>query len=158
MVGLMSLDPSAARRAAHDLARISWPSSDGVICGSDGKSEFDRMRACFSRHGAPDAFLYAFDVLEHGDAYLFAYNMKANVLLNPAFPEREGTNVTGQKDKKGKLFHQEIIDTAEIKGSGWVDYWFPKPGQSAPSHKWTYVKRVTIDGVPGLIGSGFFPD
>jgi len=37
---------------------------EGVICGSDGKSEFDRMRACFSRQGAPDAFLYAFDVLE----------------------------------------------------------------------------------------------
>src|SRR5689334_5144241 len=37
---------------------------EGVICGRDGKSEFDRMRACFSRNGAPEAFLYAFDVLE----------------------------------------------------------------------------------------------
>ena len=37
---------------------------EGVICGPDGKSEFDRMRACFSRQGAPQAFLYAFDVLE----------------------------------------------------------------------------------------------
>lgn len=93
----------------------------------------------------------------HGDTYLFAYDMKANVLLNPAFPQREGTNVTGQKDLKGKLFHQAIIDTAS-KGLGWVDYWFPKPGQTEPSHKWTYVKGVTIDGVPGLVASGFFPD
>jgi bifunctional non-homologous end joining protein LigD len=37
---------------------------EDVICGADGKSEFERMRACFSRHGAPEAFLYAFDVLE----------------------------------------------------------------------------------------------
>ena len=37
---------------------------EGVVCGRDGKSEFDRMRACFSRQGAPEAFLYAFDVLE----------------------------------------------------------------------------------------------
>jgi bifunctional non-homologous end joining protein LigD len=37
---------------------------EGVICGPDGKSDFDRMRACFSRQGAPEAFLYAFDVLE----------------------------------------------------------------------------------------------
>ena len=36
----------------------------GVIFGPDGKSDFDRMRACFSREGAPEAFLYAFDVLE----------------------------------------------------------------------------------------------
>jgi bifunctional non-homologous end joining protein LigD len=35
-----------------------------VICGPDGKSDFDRMRACFSRNGVPEAFLYAFDLLE----------------------------------------------------------------------------------------------
>ncbi len=28
----------------------------------------------------------------HGDTYLFVYDLKANVLLNPAFPQREGTN------------------------------------------------------------------
>jgi signal transduction histidine kinase len=94
----------------------------------------------------------------HGNAYLFVYDMKANVLLNPAFPEREGTNVTGGKDARGKLFHQAIIETAERKGSGWVDYWFPKPGQTEPSQKWTYVKKVTIDGIPGLIASGFYPN
>jgi cytochrome c len=94
----------------------------------------------------------------HGDTYLFSYDMNANVLLNPAFPEREGTNVHGQKDAMGKLFHDEIIRTAETKGSGWVDYMFPKPGQTEPSQKWTYVKRVTVDGVLGLVGSGFYPE
>jgi cytochrome c len=79
-------------------------------------------------------------------------------LLNPAFPQREGTNVTGQKDAKGKLLHQEIIRVAETDGSGWVDYMFPKPGQTVPSQKWTFVKKVTIDGTPGLVASGFFPD
>ena len=94
----------------------------------------------------------------HGDTYLFVYDMKANVLLNPAFPQREGTNVTGQKDANGKLLHQEIIRVAETSGSGWVDYMFPKPGQTAPSQKWTFVKKVTIDGTPGLVASGFFVD
>lgn len=93
----------------------------------------------------------------HGTTYLYAYDLKGNVLLNPAFPAREGTNVTGQKDTNGKLFHNEIIKTAETKGSGWVDYMFPKPGQTQPSQKWAYVKKVTIDGVPGLIASGFYP-
>jgi bifunctional non-homologous end joining protein LigD len=35
-----------------------------VICGPDGVSDFDRMRAVFGRKGSPDVFLYAFDVLE----------------------------------------------------------------------------------------------
>jgi cytochrome c len=93
----------------------------------------------------------------HGDTYLFAYDMKANVLLNPAFPQREGTNVSGQKDANGKLLHQAIIHEAETHGAGWVDYMFPKPGQTEPSQKWAYVKKVTIDGVPGLVASGFYP-
>ncbi len=94
----------------------------------------------------------------HGDTYLFAYDLKGNVLLNPAFPAREGTNVSGQKDANGKLFHDAIIRTAETKESGWVDYMFPKPGQTQPSQKWAFVKAVKIDGVLGLVASGFYPE
>jgi hypothetical protein len=35
---------------------------------------------------------------------------------------------------------------------------FPKPGQTQPSQKWSYVKVVNIDGAPGLIGAGFYPE
>ena len=94
----------------------------------------------------------------HGQTYLFAYDLKGNVLLNPAFPAREGTNVSGQKDTNGKAFHDAMIQTAKAQGSGWVDYMFLRPGQTQPSHKWTYVKAVTIDGVAGLVGSGFYSD
>ena len=94
----------------------------------------------------------------HGNTYLFAYDLKGNVLLNPAFPAREGTNVTGQKDASGKAFHDAMIRTAQTQGSGWVDYSFPKPGQTQPSQKWSYVKQIQVDGVPGLIAAGFYPD
>jgi cytochrome c len=93
-----------------------------------------------------------------GDTYLFVYDLKSNVLFNAAFPAREGTNTTGQKDANGKLFHHEFIQVAESKGSGWVDYMFPKPGQAQPSQKWAYVKAIKVDGVLGLVGSGFYPD
>jgi cytochrome c len=35
---------------------------------------------------------------------------------------------------------------------------FPKPGQTEPSGKWGYVKAVNIDGVPGFVGAGFYPE
>jgi cytochrome c len=57
----------------------------------------------------------------HGDTYVFVYDLQANVLLNPAFPTREGTNVAGQKDANGKLFHDAIIRVAKTERSGWVD-------------------------------------
>jgi methyl-accepting chemotaxis protein len=90
---------------------------------------------------------------------LFVYDLKSNVLLNAAFPAREGTNTTGQKDANGKLFHHEFIKMAQSpKGSGWVDYMFPKPGQTEPSQKWAYVRGFNLGGVPCLIASGFYPD
>jgi len=93
-----------------------------------------------------------------GNTYLFIYDKDMNVLLNPAFPEREGTNVRGDKDVNGKPFQDEFMKVIQTKGSGWVDYMFPKPGQSQLSQKWSYVKGVKIDGGLGLIGAGFYPE
>jgi cytochrome c len=91
-----------------------------------------------------------------GDTYIFAYAPDGTVVLNPAFPSREGNAYHGEKDKKGKAFHDEILKVAQAKGSGWVDYWLPKPGQTEPSQKWSYVKAVKAEGV-AVVGAGFFP-
>ncbi len=93
-----------------------------------------------------------------GNTYLFVYDKDMNVLLNPAFPKREGTNVHGDKDANGKLFHDEFMKVIRSKEAGWVDYMFPKPGQTQPSQKWSYVKAVRIEGGQGLIGAGFYPE
>ena len=92
-----------------------------------------------------------------GDIYVFAYSPEGLVILNPAFPAREGRAYHGELDKKGKAFHDELLKTAQTKGSGWVDYWLPKPGQAEPSQKWSYVKAVKAEGV-ALVGAGFYPE
>src|SRR4029077_9718512 len=46
------------------LVRSVILDGEGVICGPDGVSDFDRMRGLFRRKGSSDVFLYAFDVLE----------------------------------------------------------------------------------------------
>jgi cytochrome c len=94
----------------------------------------------------------------HDDTYLFAYDMQLTVLLNPAFPQREGTNLRGERDANGKAMHDEFVTVVKARGAGWVDYVFPKPGTTEPVKKWAYVKGVTLDGTPGIIGSGFYPE
>uniref|UniRef100_UPI003F49578D cache domain-containing protein n=1 Tax=Cupriavidus yeoncheonensis TaxID=1462994 RepID=UPI003F49578D len=143
--------------ASPTLAQSSPPTSEkakqvealvnkaAALINSNGKAAFSE----FSVKGS---------LWFHDDTYLFVYDLKSNVLLNPAFPARVGTKVTGQKDANGKLFHDAIIQTAATKGSGWVDYMFPKPGQIKPSQKWAFVKAVRIDGVAGLVASGFYPE
>jgi len=74
-----------------------------------------------------------------------------------AFPKYEGVNSNDMKDPNGKLVQIELIKMAQERGSGWVDYLWPKPGQSQLSQKWAYVKAVKIDGTPGFVGAGFYP-
>ena len=53
---------------AEALAKLRVKSmtldGEGVVCGPDGVSDFDRLRAAVGRMGSRDAFLYAFDLLE----------------------------------------------------------------------------------------------
>jgi len=53
---------------AEALAKLRVTSvtldGEGVVCRSDGVSDFDRLRAAVGRLGSRDAFLYAFDLLE----------------------------------------------------------------------------------------------
>jgi bifunctional non-homologous end joining protein LigD len=55
-------------RIAKALASLRVKSvtidGEGVVCGRDGVTNFDQLRASVSRMGSRDAFLYAFDLLE----------------------------------------------------------------------------------------------
>ena len=53
-----------------------------------------------------------------GNTYLFVYDRDMNVLLNPAFPAREGTNVHGQTDANGKPMHDEFMKVVRSQGAG----------------------------------------
>ena len=94
----------------------------------------------------------------NGDTYLFVADMKGIALFNAAFPKLEGTDVSGLKDANGKLINVELMKVARSKGAGWVDYLWPKPGQTQPSQKWSYVKAVMVDGAPAYVGAGFYPE
>lgn len=55
-------------RIADALAALRVTSvtvdGEGVVCGADGVSNFELLRAVVGRKGSRDAFLYAFDLLE----------------------------------------------------------------------------------------------
>jgi len=93
-----------------------------------------------------------------GDFYIFADDIAGNVLLNPPSPQNEGKNAIDQKDANGKLLQRAMVELLKEKEAGWVDYMWPKPGQTKPSLKWSYVRRVNFDGIPGLVGAGFYPE
>jgi len=93
-----------------------------------------------------------------GDLYIFVGDMKGIALVNAGFPKLEGTDVSANKDANGKLVTMELINTAQSKGAGWVEYMWPKPGQSQPARKLSYVRAAKADGTPVYVGAGFYPE
>lgn len=67
-----------------------------------------------------------------------------------------GKNLLGLKDSNGKLFFLEMTTIAKEKGSGWVSYTWPKPGEKTRSVKASYVKKGTVNGVPVVVGCGTY--
>jgi len=92
------------------------------------------------------------------DTYIFVLNMNAILLFNPINLELEGKNIIDLKDVNGKAYVQEFIETAKTQGSGWIDYMWPKPGESKPSKKSSYIKKVKVGEETFIVGSGFHTD
>jgi len=69
------------------------------------------------------------------DIYIFVDRPDGVEVVNGAFPSLEGTNFIDYKDSKGNYLALNYINVALTEGSGWVDYLWPKPGETIPSEK-----------------------
>ncbi len=90
------------------------------------------------------------------DAYIFVYDRNGVNLALPAFPNLEGRNLLDLKDTHGKLFIREMLKVVQTSGSGWVDYMWPKPGESVPTQKSAYVSKAKMGDQWVLVGCGVY--
>lgn len=88
-----------------------------------------------------------------GDLYVFVIDFNGKVLAHIK-PNLIGKNLLGLKDKNGKAFTGEFVNVAKNKGSGWVDYLWPKPNEKKPSQKTSYIERVP--GKDYFVGVGYY--
>ena len=93
-----------------------------------------------------------------GQSYVFVYGLDGTSLCHPIDPKLEGKNELGLKDVKGKAFVKEMVALMEAKESAWIDYQWPKPGETKPSQKWSYLKRVKVGAETLFVGGGFYPE
>lgn len=90
------------------------------------------------------------------DAYIFVIATNGVELVNPAFPNLEGRNIMAVKDTQGKELVRGMFKTVETSGSGWVDYMWPKPGESVSTLKSAYVTKAKLGNSWVLVGSGVY--
>ena len=90
------------------------------------------------------------------DAYIFVIDSNGVELVNPAFPNLEGRNIQDVKDAQGKYPLREMLKIAQTTGSGWVDYMWPKPGESVSTKKSAYVSKVKMGDKWVVAGCGVY--
>jgi signal transduction histidine kinase len=90
------------------------------------------------------------------DAYIFVTDMNAVELVNPVFPNLEGRNLLEMKDTHGKYLNKEMLELVRTRGSGWVDYMWPKPGESVSTQKSAYVSRAKLGQKDVMVGCGVY--
>jgi hypothetical protein len=88
--------------------------------------------------------------------YFWINDMQAKIVMHTAKPELDGKDMSTLKDPKGKLLFNEFVAVVKKDGAGFVDYYWPKPGENDPVPKISYVKGFTPWG--WVIGSGIYID
>ncbi len=114
------------------------------LINKEGRAAFPKFK------GLGSEFIYA-------GTYIWIHSpTTGKMLMHPMKPVLEGKNVNPLRDKAGKLLFIEMNRVATEKGSGWVDYQWPKPGQKKSSTKVSYVKLAEHNGEKFVVGSGVY--
>ena len=88
--------------------------------------------------------------------YIWINDLQPRMVMHPYKPELNGTDLTDVKDSTGKPIFVQSVKLCKEKGGGFIDYLWPKPGESAPVSKLSYVKLYEPWG--WIIGSGIYVD
>jgi cytochrome c len=93
-------------------------------------------------------------LFSRGELYIFAHEMKGTMIAHGFSTALVNKNNYDLKDAKGKFFVREMINLANTKGEGWVEYYWENPMTKIIQVKRTYIKKVD----DFFVGCGVFGD
>jgi cytochrome c len=78
-----------------------------------------------------------------GELYIDMRDLNSGIVLaHPINPSIVGKDLVDVPDPSGKKYRREIINLAQNKGKGWVDYHYKNPTTGKIEPKTTYILRV----------------
>jgi bifunctional non-homologous end joining protein LigD len=123
---------------------------EGVVCGPDGVTDFNRLRAAVGRLGSRDAFLYAFDLLEIDgeDLRPYEWHVRRATLRSLLRRGSRGIRFSEHLDGDGALaFHHACAMGLE----GIVAKRRDRPYRSGRSPDWIKIKNPDAPAATRLI-------
>lgn len=77
-----------------------------------------------------------------GELYIYVLNLSGTMLAHGVNEKFVGEDFIGLKDSDGKAFIEEIVETANTEGSGWVSYRWFNPATKKWAPKIAYFEKV----------------
>jgi len=90
-----------------------------------------------------------------GDDYFFLYDFDGRALMVAGSPKLEGQVLLGKTDAKGFKLWDAMVENGKA-GKGYLDYMFPRAGQTDPKPKRAYV--IGIPEWQWVVGTGVYVD
>ena len=101
-------------------------------------------------HGKNSPFIFS-------GTYLWVHTLKdSKMKFHPINPSLEGKHWLYMRDIKGKLYFAQFNEVAVRENGGWVEYYWPRPGQRKPLLKVTYVKKCVHNGIEYVVACGIY--
>ena len=151
----MSADELAKASEARAVATSSDPLTTELIekkvneacelLGKEGEAAFPAFQ------GQDSNFIFA-------GTYIWIHDQEGIMRMHPIKYKLNGKNLINLADPTGKLFFAVMNEVCDQKGSGWVDYLWPKPGQKKPSPKISFVKQVKHGNDTFVVGCGTYDE
>lgn len=88
--------------------------------------------------------------------YLWINDYTPTMVMHPIKPQLNGKNIAGVKDPYGKHLFVDMVNVAKESGSGFVKYYWSKPGSEKPVAKLSYVVGLPEWG--WIVGTGVYLD
>lgn len=91
-----------------------------------------------------------------GTNYIWINDLRPAMIMHPANPALDGKDLSDYRDPNGLAIFVEAVRIARDRGEGTIRYMWPKPGQTKPAPKISYVKLYAPWG--WIVGTGIYVD
>jgi len=88
--------------------------------------------------------------------YFWINDTTPKMIMHPIKPSLNGKDLSKLKDPNGVFLFNEMVKVTKAKGTGMVEYAWPKPGYETPQSKMSYVELFKPWG--WIIGTGEYID
>ena len=94
------------------------------------------------------------------DSYVFVYSCRDDAMIaHPLRPDLVGKPILQMKDDKDKALFEELCKAGAKTNGGWVEYWWPKPGEGKASRKISFAHSADVSFKPDIqVAAGVYDD